>query len=160
MQQEQSKLITKRSQSWESTRPPLALEPLFSSLPLFLKNWETPSSGKILSKTCSRANSYSLKYFMELPLLSKTQHLSNLEQTDGLGGDRRWAKFQRQVLPVQFINLQKYCWRLQRKTLCVALNTSLVNFGMWNVQFSNCKEAFSPRLLWSLVNRFGTYFFF
>ena len=86
-----------------------------SPLALILKELGTPSAGKSLGKTCSRANSYSLKYFVELPLLSKTQHLSMLEQTDGLGGDRRWAKFQRQVLPVQFINLQKYCWHLQRK---------------------------------------------
>ena len=116
MQQEQSKLWSQRDHSPEKQLDlPLLWSHFFPSLPLFLRNWETPSSGKILSKTCSRANSYSLKYFVELPLLSKTKHLSNLEQTDGLGGDCLWAKFQRQVLPVQFINLQKYCWRLQRK---------------------------------------------
>lgn len=45
------------------------------------------------------------------------------------------------------------------ETLSAALNTSPVNFGMWYVEFSNCKEAFSPKLLRSLVNRFGTYLF-
>lgn len=55
--------------------------------------------------------------------------------------------------------LSKMLLAYAEETLSAVLNTSPVNFGMWYVKFSNCKEAFRPKLLWSLVNRFGTYLF-
>lgn len=64
------------------------------------------------------------------------QHLSNLDQTDGFAGRSSWAKFQQKMLPGQFINFQKNCWRMHGKYDVSCLTLPPVNFVFFFVCMS------------------------